>query len=583
MRKLPVFQCFLSFLIDFTFVVFIGVVIAYCVSYFWYLPALPFLFVEGVLYYSICYGVWRHTLGNGYFGVRIVDISQRKKLFLFRLLLRGLLTSWPGWMLLLGVGIYCLYYLPGFNFLIVGSGSLCLLIFCFTLFLFRKKLFGLQIVKDPESIFRRRSRRKKILLVYAIVFVGAFFSLIENTLRTYDPGLRFGPKIFRSSRPTPHSVKKYSDYLLTHRQNINDYIFDLFKKYDHVILCERQHSEVTQYEMIYDLVSDERFIKDVGIVFTEVGSIGTRDDFERFVSTPFANDTIVEKELSAFMLKNTAVWLIWGNTNWFNFLKKIYYLNQQQHKKVTVAFSDARPPWDTVKPDHFLTGRDRIMADNIISTVRSKNLQKSLIIMNTRHALLKYDGAQANCGYFIDRAFPGKVANLWINTQRFRYLTTVLKEPVHNGKWDVAFEQMPDSAYAFNLKDSPFGKDRFDLCSFGSPLNRYRYEDMFTGVIYYLPLCEHYCRIGYPYSVDGENGETLLRHAAALGKDSYDDTKNIVIPRFKQLGRGTPESENSQYIVNLLGTGFYVLVFGVGLMIILYFAVVEIITKFSKN
>ena len=51
---------------------------------------------------------------------------------------------------------------------------------------------------------------------------------------------------------------------------------ELFDKYDHVILCERHHQEMTQDDMIFDLITDKRFVDKVGVVFTEIGCAESR-------------------------------------------------------------------------------------------------------------------------------------------------------------------------------------------------------------------------------------------------------------------------------------------------------------------
>ena len=97
---------------------------------------------------------------------------------------------------------------------------------------------------------------------------------------------------------------------------------------------------MTQYDMIYNLVTDERFVDNVGTLFTEIGSAESRDAYKTFVDTSFSNDTIVEKELAAFMMENQTVDLLWTRTNWFNFLKKMYYFNHDKDNPVNIFFTD---------------------------------------------------------------------------------------------------------------------------------------------------------------------------------------------------------------------------------------------------
>lgn len=50
-----------------------------------------------------------------------------------------------------------------------------------------------------------------------------------------------------------------------------EYIFRLFETSDIVILGERNHREMTQYEFITKLIADPRFAERIGYVYTEVG------------------------------------------------------------------------------------------------------------------------------------------------------------------------------------------------------------------------------------------------------------------------------------------------------------------------
>ena len=308
-------------------------------------------------------------------------------------------------------------------------------------------------------------------------------------------------------RPTVSSVSKYVDYLNNNRQDINDYVMGLFEKYDYVVLCERHHQDMTQYDMIYDLVTDRRFVDKVGVVFTEIGCAESRDAYRTLVETTFPNDTLLEKSLASFLMENQTVHLLWPNTNWFTFLKKMYYFNHDKEKKVEIMFADRN--WiDRTE----LAQRDSVMADNIIRTIESDSLKKSLIIMNYRHAFF----TPGCCGEYIQRRFPGKVANVMINNAKLDFLSLAIgkvttgneiaRPDLRHGEWDVAFEQMPTDAFAFDLKDSPFGKDNFDYFAVPWAMeNGMQYQDMFNGFIYYKSLIDHRASVGFNHLFDPEN------------------------------------------------------------------------------
>lgn len=486
----------IGFLIDATFSFFIYLIVAFITSYFEFLPLFRGYFLTWVIYYIVCYLVLKRTLGQTVISYGVSDSSGGRS-YPIRIILREGLTSIPAVILLIS----------GWNHLSIIR-SLSLLLFCGILSVFRKKIFRISIIRhDSQSAVSR-----KAISTYILMLILAFFSRVLNTAFTYNLSNEESV-MYAVPRPSANSVMAYTDFL-TGRQDINDYIIGLFDQYDHVILCERAHREMTQYDMIYNLVTDQRFVDKVGYVFTEIGNVESRDAYKAFCGTDFAEESALDSCLSSFLIENQSVHLLWPNTNWFEFLKKMYYYNHSRDKKVDILFADRN--WiDRSQIEH----RDSIMADNIINTVKSDSLGKSLIIMNYRHAYLK----PGNCGYFVERSFPGKVANVLINTGKPNLPALLLgKErlsPIQGGKWDVAFEQIPDSAFAFDFKSSPFGNDRFDHYVMPlDPVRSLKYEDMFTGFIFYKNLNEHNVSIGYPHILDADNISRLrVREQAMTG------------------------------------------------------------------
>ena len=99
------------------------------------------------------------------------------------------------------------------------------------------------------------------------------------------------------SQKIKSEILPYANFLEKQNTSAKDYILDLFKKYDIVILCERQHSETTQYDLIYNVVSSPYFQKNVGNIFTEVGSYSNRQNTLNFTKTKFANDSVKQIKL----------------------------------------------------------------------------------------------------------------------------------------------------------------------------------------------------------------------------------------------------------------------------------------------
>lgn len=536
-KRLNILQHLVIFLIDATAAVFFFQIIALLLSYFHFFPIFPGIWFVWVGYYIVSYLFYRQTLGQAFFHAGI-KISGAKLPAFLRIVLRELLTTFPGIALLT----------IGWSYISIPR-SLCLLLVCLILLCFRKKLFGITIRRREISMRLNITGYGKPGYIYlALIIAGIVARLVNITVSDNSTDLIASP-LQATPRPTPHSVKSYVDFLTDNRKDINDYIMGLFEEYDHVILCERHHREMTQYDMIYDLVTDKRFVDSVGVLFTEIGCAESRDAYRDLTAQSYANDSLMEQALASFMTDNQSIHLLWPNTNWFNFLKRMYYFNHGKEQQVDILFADRN--W--IDKRDMLDARDSIMADKIISTVLADSLRKSLIIMNYRHAYL----TPGNCGYYVARKFPGKVANVMINFGSVDLLSFIsgdeVAKPLHNGKWDVAFKQMNDSAFAFDFKNSPFGKDHFDHFVIPiHPVNAKSYEEMFNGFIYYKALDDQYTSLGYNYILDPENEAKLkIRDEAMKGYSlsSWDFLKDgIVVNNLKDTYHEIDRRENLIFI-----------------------------------
>lgn len=511
--KLSIPSKLLTLLIDATVAFFLFQIVAGSLAYFYYIPPVNGFLLTWVLYYILSYLIWHRTLGQYFFNAGIIDRGP-KKLFVARIILRESTTSLPAIALLL----FGWNYLSPIRFLAI-------LLICGILAIFRKRIFKITITKwtnQDKHEYKRIFKRIVYIFVGLIILATGF--RVVNTLLTNDELLIKERLMCAVPRPSGHSVEKYTDFLHQNKSDIKDYIFGLFKQYDHVILCERAHREMTQYDLIYDIVSDSRFVDSIGNLFTEIGCVDSREAYKKFVDKEYKSEEEVDSCLASFMTINQSVHLLWPNTNWFYFLKRLYYLNHGKSRQVNLLFSD-RDWIDRTELD----SRDSIMAENIISTLKADSLKKSLIIMNYRHAYL----TPGNCGHYILQAFPGKVANVMINTGSADLIDLLLGNetitPALHGKWDAAFRQVKDSNYAFDFDGSPFGEDDFD--HFVLPWNKVRalkYKDMFTGFIHYKAPEEQFESIGYNHIFDPDNEKQLRARESAMKGYSLDYWKELL-------------------------------------------------------
>jgi hypothetical protein len=83
----------------------------------------------------------------------------------------------------------------------------------------------------------------------------------------------------------------------------------------------------------------------------------------------------------------------------------------------------------------------------------------------------------------------------------------MVEVPIQNGKWDAAFKATGKENLGFDFKNSPFGKDSFDVWY---QKTDYTYSDIFTGFVFYLPLEKHSLQNGVKNFLLGMDMETIV-------------------------------------------------------------------------
>ena len=147
----------------------------------------------------------------------------------------------------------------------------------------------------------------------------------------------------------------YAEFLKTQHTSEKDYIFNLFKKYDIVILCERDHAEVSQYDLVFDILKDKRFVKEVGNLYCEVGNPAYNKQLNEFLHNP----SLSEQQVSDFVLsmQRNIFPFIWDKRTYSHLVHGLYNINKTLSGKKINLYS----------LDFFLTGKQ----------------QNSLILTNT--------------------------------------------------------------------------------------------------------------------------------------------------------------------------------------------------------
>jgi hypothetical protein len=557
-----------------------------------YIPVAKLTLIFSIIYFPAITISFKTTIGKVLCGLSVE--SKGNLIHSITLLLRELLYK----QLFYLIPIYLLM----FYFKLTWLSPFFEILYCFILtpilfiiFLFQKRPWYDVWAKSTvikNSVYDIVNAKKSLVLLLGISLVILCIRLIfyGSTNSFNDP---FIPQ---------HSKNAISSYVsfLEKQQDAKDYILRLFEKNDIVILCEREHDEMTQYDFIFNLISDERFVKNVGNVFTEIGSRTQQSNLDLLMNTDGLTDEKLDLRLCQ-ILQNYSFFPIWGYTNYYNYLKKLYGLNQSLPKKdrINHYFTGVECNWKEINNKEDYTQKvkskilrnDEMLADYIIMKYKQMSFsnqerKKCLVIMNYRHAFgpVNISLGDISCASYIMRKYPNQSANILINTVNLSFglsnpgspiLTPVQRSPIKRGIWDNAFKTIGNKSLGFNFKDSPFGKDEFDL--FFSPLGKLlKYQDVFTGYIFYKPLVEQYNSFGFKNIIANGFDKEILNRATIINDNSMDPDNNIkfVMEKIEKLRKKEITIDTKPYqkyssVIDIL-FGSVILSLGLALGLIFY-------------
>ena len=313
------------------------------------------------------------------------------------------------------------------------------------------------------------------------------------------------------------SDEAYISFLRKQSISAKDFVLDLFKEYDIVILCERNHKEFTQYELFMDIVGDPYFIDSVGHVFTEVGVSNLDTAINIFLHSEFRDSATLRREVTSIFrdIDSAPYWHCYSYP-WF--LTQLSTLNQGLNdRKVSLHPLSVAFEWSKCTDadqyrsfDQSIVNRDSLMAENFMGVFDRLNAgtntsRKALVILNYKHAFLQdhrfLGEITHNTGRYLANRYGDRVASVYI-------MGLAIPEAGHctivkDGKWDHYFEALNRLDVEFKLKNIPFGRADFDVIPPDS-LQDFKYQDQFTGLIYYHPVEERYFRTGWEDFVTDE-------------------------------------------------------------------------------
>lgn len=344
-----------------------------------------------------------------------------------------------------------------------------------------------------------------------------------------------------------NSVNEYLNFLNKEHLSPKEYIFKLFEDNDIVILSERDHRDTTQYALIKEILADDRFINNIGHVYTEVGVVNRTEWANEILKNKYSDDSQFEKNLIK-LYRELDYTDIWDKYNMYKYLRDIYSINKvlPEEKKISVGFTDIAFEWDGMTAEKYkefnrdivvkdISTRDSIMAANFINLYKNQKPingnRKALIIQNQPHAfnidvIYKTKKIKTFGSYVKDMyAAKTKIVLLnWYIWGSWYFNPSQKVELVDDGKWDAAFKLTKYNPVGFNLLNTPFGTTDFHD---GYEKNL-KYEIIADGYIFYKPFYEFVGAAGIPNVVDDVFADELLRRNIIMFGENSERGKKLL-------------------------------------------------------
>jgi hypothetical protein len=354
------------------------------------------------------------------------------------------------------------------------------------------------------------------------------------------------------------SIKPYVNFLENNKLlTAKEYILSKFETYDIVVLSERLHHDMTQYDVILDVVKDERF---KGHIYTEIGHVNLSERFNNFLLNSSFTQEEKERELLN-IYRDLAPTFTWGAYNYYHLLSEVWEINKNRKTEDKILIFPTDFPFDysemqthrewTIHLRFIQRGyfhqryRDQIMGWNFVEfyeTVK-KEKRQALVIQNSSHGYkqmptylpLPTRPFIGITGEFIYKTYPDKTFFIYINSLNFDNLKLSA-----DGIIDAAFEYTQKFNVGFDLKDTPVGNTKFDLFDFGNWFGgefdtNINYDYIFDGMIFYKPLREMVIKVGVPNLYTKENEDMFLKRVMLTLNKTLEDDKEFIDELLEQL------------------------------------------------
>lgn len=303
---------------------------------------------------------------------------------------------------------------------------------------------------------------------------GMEFVDAQNKVKGHLPTLASYIPMVEILKQTPKDTINFIKYIKTYGKQPKNYVLEKLAKHKLVIYGE-MHRRKVSWDLLRQIIADPKFVKTTGTVFMEFGAYNQKE-FDRFYEQEELDESIL---LNIFGRQQFNGWFDKGQ---FDFMIALRELNKKlpNNKKIKVIFADEQVPWPSIKTaEEFqsrlknMKDRNTQMADIIQWTIQSsKDTRNSLFIVGFGHAYKSHvlgtfstppgqTPALSAGAQLVERFSGNDIFSIFPHCAVMSN-TGALGGKIRNGLFDYVFGLNGNIPIAFDLKNSPFGKEPFD-------------------------------------------------------------------------------------------------------------------------
>ncbi|WP_321479404.1 hypothetical protein [uncultured Bacteroides sp.] len=328
-----------------------------------------------------------------------------------------------------------------------------------------------------------------------------------------------------------------------HRNSIQPKEYLLKKLATHKLVAYGElHGRKNSWDLMRSLIASPDFPEHVATIFLEL-SVDSQNDFDRFLD----NET-KEPEIILDILRKESL-MGWSDKGMFEFILDLWEINHQlpKNKKIRIIPVDTSRPFynPNVTKDEYddyhrikASFRDFGMANNIEQQIKDMSDNRNcLFIVGYMHAYHSPTETihtnrvpdRRNCISILSDKLPSNSTFSIIAHGPIINNNGIIRGLTRKGLFDYVFTAEGNVPVAFDLKNSPFGKEPIEVVDNRYDIKMGSYGDCYDGYIFLQSLKDEESRYFLPELMTKAFFEEIHRRANIVGAEEYIMYSNVKI------------------------------------------------------